>query len=885
MTAEYTPLSVLRGSARQLWGALSEDGPRDPAASTRALQPNTRTTVASTLPRRPAPNATVGNTANHSTAAPQTTRPSEDTRTCYKCGVYGHIGTNPICAKFKDNTVAFGARVGAQRVPDSYSDADGNAADDELLEAPSGEAEAAEDFGGLWGGAQYEPGADPNKSPDLADLLADAHDEEGGVRVGALRARYFALRILDGTESVDSPDTPEEETSAPSPNPACDLPLQFRHPVPSWMPTGPQPPQEPTLEPNAPPTPSSGYDTRLNEFESRVGQSALSLAQTLELEAISAIGAEEHARTVWRSLIPLRPAVRVNYSPELLRTAAVNLVAETLLFTRELDGFQTYQRDLVGLLARRLAAHDELTRLASLPTSATSLIGEHIALATSLNRQLSADIHHHVEHVDYWMSRVADSQRILNAELVRRMLAREARPRCRASSSPPSIGSTPPPSYPGTPESQRGSSTSDDLWELQDDPSMVLATTLFLDGDAPVEISDSEDESPLSLRANCAVIDTAHGATADSVSMASGPQVPDTYDADVTGDSDSPVAATSDVGIVRIPDVLADDADLDVDRDPVDGEAPRMISRALYRFGDIGAEQVITYLRADGSVFVEYAPLPELHYLNPAFRDQHEAAMETAISERAAELQVPRDQVRRMVTLDACTDWSMGSPVLRHRDGFLDSDPRLLPGTNFHDRVASLGPEHDVVSAAPGFRIQVLASQVAPTPRIEHISNVRRPEKMVGLFDQPKRVKSNMACLAAMAIGSSMAYVLFDTGSTTDSITPDYAQVIGSPRIPLDEQITLQLGCVGSRSKICYGTRAPINFGGVKGYLYMDQVNLDRYDGIIGTPFMNKHGVVLDFARREIRFANGSVLPALSSLEEASVLTDRHPRSRTSPQK
>ncbi|KAJ7631778.1 hypothetical protein B0H17DRAFT_879830, partial [Mycena rosella] len=107
--------------------------------------------------------------------------------------------------------------------------------------------------------------------------------------------------------------------------------------------------------------------------------------------------------------------------------------------------------------------------------------------------------------------------------------------------------------------------------------------------------------------------------------------------------------------------------------------------------------------------------------------------------------------------------------------------------------------------------------------------------------------------LAAMlTVGESQAYMLFDSGSNTDSITLEYAKVSGLAPIRLEEQVTLQLGCVGSRSKINFGTRAHIDFGGIKGHLYLDQVNLDRYDGIIGTPFMNRHGVVLDFGRREI---------------------------------
>ncbi|KAF8133130.1 hypothetical protein K438DRAFT_1998233 [Mycena galopus ATCC 62051] len=109
-------------------------------------------------------------------------------------------------------------------------------------------------------------------------------------------------------------------------------------------------------------------------------------------------------------------------------------------------------------------------------------------------------------------------------------------------------------------------------------------------------------------------------------------------------------------------------------------------------------------------------------------------------------------------------------------------------------------------------------------------------------------------------------------------MTPEYAHAIGGVRIPLTEQVTLQLGCVGSRSKISFGTRVPVEFGGVRGHVYFDQVNLDRYDVVIGTPFMNKHGLILDFGTREIQFPRGQSIKALSSLEEASLVDTRNNR-------
>ncbi|KAJ7447862.1 hypothetical protein B0H11DRAFT_1630171, partial [Mycena galericulata] len=124
-------------------------------------------------------------------------------------------------------------------------------------------------------------------------------------------------------------------------------------------------------------------------------------------------------------------------------------------------------------------------------------------------------------------------------------------------------------------------------------------------------------------------------------------------------------------------------------------------------------------------------------------------------------------------------------------------------------------------------------------------------------------------------IGGVKAYVLFNSGSNTDSITPEFAKAAGCTIFTLAEQITLQLGCVGSKSRISYGTRAPVNFAGIKGFVYFDIVNLDRYDCIIGTPFMIRHGLLLDFGKRQIQFPGGNVLPALSVVDDLSLVKKR----------
>ncbi|KAI0691880.1 hypothetical protein C8T65DRAFT_536750, partial [Cerioporus squamosus] len=120
---------------------------------------------------------------------------------------------------------------------------------------------------------------------------------------------------------------------------------------------------------------------------------------------------------------------------------------------------------------------------------------------------------------------------------------------------------------------------------------------------------------------------------------------------------------------------------------------------------------------------------------------------------------------------------------------------------------------------------------------------------------------------ALVNINGIEVYTLFDTGSTTDSITLEFTHISRAPKIVLEEQVILQLGCTGSRSKINYGTQVPVKVGPISDMVYFDVVNLDRYDCIIGTPFMMQYGIVLDMQNRQI-LVNGTVVPAFTREED-----------------
>ncbi|KAI0026949.1 hypothetical protein K488DRAFT_63653 [Vararia minispora EC-137] len=126
-----------------------------------------------------------------------------------------------------------------------------------------------------------------------------------------------------------------------------------------------------------------------------------------------------------------------------------------------------------------------------------------------------------------------------------------------------------------------------------------------------------------------------------------------------------------------------------------------------------------------------------------------------------------------------------------------------------------------------------------------------------------------------MPLGGLNTYLLLDSGSTGSSLTPEFVRVSGLHPFALEEPIPLFLGCADSRSTIQFGATASVDFGPVQSPNEdFDVVNIDRYDGIIGVPFLKRHRFVLDFAKWEVR-VNDHVLPLLQVGEEAAILAEK----------
>ena len=88
---------------------------------------------------------------------------------------------------------------------------------------------------------------------------------------------------------------------------------------------------------------------------------------------------------------------------------------------------------------------------------------------------------------------------------------------------------------------------------------------------------------------------------------------------------------------------------------------------------------------------------------------------------------------------------------------------------------------------------------------------------------------------------------MFDSGAEMDALSLDFVRACHIPLLELPSPLVLQMGTKGSQSCIYYGTNVDLKVVGPQTKHYYDVVNIDRYDAILGAPWLNTHGVVLDF--------------------------------------
>ena len=96
-------------------------------------------------------------------------------------------------------------------------------------------------------------------------------------------------------------------------------------------------------------------------------------------------------------------------------------------------------------------------------------------------------------------------------------------------------------------------------------------------------------------------------------------------------------------------------------------------------------------------------------------------------------------------------------------------------------------------------------------------------------------------------VNGTRAHCLLDSSCEGVMVSPNFACAMGMKLTKLEQPISLQLACVGSKSTINYGTEATIMFSNTHIKEYLDVANID-YNVILGTPFLRRLSVTLDFA-------------------------------------
>jgi hypothetical protein len=152
--------------------------------------------------------------------------------------------------------------------------------------------------------------------------------------------------------------------------------------------------------------------------------------------------------------------------------------------------------------------------------------------------------------------------------------------------------------------------------------------------------------------------------------------------------------------------------------------------------------------------------------------------------------------------------------------------------------------------------------------------------------DRPRQ--ENRTLSGYWEINGVKAHCLLDSGSEGVLLSPEFTRATGMKTFALEQPIALQLACIGSRSTINYGTNTTIKFGRKLYDEYFDVANVEYYDAILGTPFLRKLGIILDFSSPgTVRVGNESVPIGKTSADDKSstegqrlAASDSSPESR-----
>ena len=215
--------------------------------------------------------------------------------------------------------------------------------------------------------------------------------------------------------------------------------------------------------------------------------------------------------------------------------------------------------------------------------------------------------------------------------------------------------------------------------------------------------------------------------------------------------------------------------------------------------------------------------------------------------------------------------------AVQYRDSDEETDyddmPALItPSGRSSPELPAVGNRNDVDGEEQGVEA---ADEGSAVNRLFAISADRDREFRSAICPKEVRPERVFKCMTVyVELNGMKALALLDSRSSIDCVSPDFAKVAKLKPQPLAKPVALQLGCVGSRSTINFGTRDDVTIAGHREKVYLDIVNIDHYDLILGVPFLQQFGVILDFGNDSIG-VKGTSIPSLPVASQPTSLRIR----------
>ncbi|KAG9123237.1 hypothetical protein FRC07_000065 [Ceratobasidium sp. 392] len=118
---------------------------------------------------------------------------------------------------------------------------------------------------------------------------------------------------------------------------------------------------------------------------------------------------------------------------------------------------------------------------------------------------------------------------------------------------------------------------------------------------------------------------------------------------------------------------------------------------------------------------------------------------------------------------------------------------------------------------------------------------------------QPVRVpEDQQPIMGYYRVGGVLAHVMFDSRSGTNMVSPEFVRATRLKPVELDNPVGLQMALIGSQGQINFGLNTQLKVGPYDRTHYFDISNIEKYDVLLGMPFLRRARACLDFSTNEV---------------------------------